>query len=138
MTEVTVGGRARGLPEARVRRVVRSVLAGEHRVADVSVTFVGRGAMRALNREHKGKDSPTDVLAFTLTPPGGTLLGDIYICPAVARDQAARLGISLRSELTRLVVHGTLHVLGHDHPDDAGREQSAMWRRQERYVRRLA
>ena len=107
-------------------------------MADVSVTFVGRGAMRALNREHKGKDRPTDVLAFTLTPPGGTVLGDIYICPAVARDQAARLGVSLRSELTRLVVHGTLHVLGHDHPDDAGREQSAMWRRQERYVRRLA
>ena len=43
----------------------------------------------------------------------------------------------LREELVRLVVHGTLHVLGYDHPDGPGRTRSAMWRRQERYVRRL-
>jgi ssRNA-specific RNase YbeY (16S rRNA maturation enzyme) len=43
----------------------------------------------------------------------------------------------LHEELVRLVVHGTLHVLGYDHPDGPGRTRSAMWRRQERYVRRL-
>jgi probable rRNA maturation factor len=138
MTEVIVGGRARGLPGATVQRLVRAVLDGERRAADVSVSFVGRQAMRALNREHKGKDRPTDVLAFALRPPGGTLLGDIYVCPSVARDNAIRLGIPLRRELARLVVHGTLHVLGHDHPEGERREQSDMWQRQERYLRRLA
>jgi len=56
----------------------------------------------------------------------------------VARENATRLGVPLRRELARLVVHGTLHVLGHDHPEGERREQSAMWQRQERYLRRLA
>jgi probable rRNA maturation factor len=93
--------------------------------------------MRSLNRKWMGHDLPTDVISFALPGPGGELVGDVYICPAVARDQAGRLGIPLRQELARLVVHGTLHVLGYDHPDGAGRTRSAMWRRQERYVKAL-
>jgi probable rRNA maturation factor len=133
-----VGGRARGLPEAQVRRLVEGVLRAERRDAVVSVSFVGPARMRALNREHKGKDRPTDVLAFALPQPGQGIVGDIYICPAVAREQARRLGIAPRRELARLVVHGVLHVLGHDHPEGPGREQSPMWRRQEQYLGRLA
>jgi probable rRNA maturation factor len=133
-----VGGRARGLPEAQVRRLATAVLRAERRDAELSVSFVGLATMRELNLEHKGKDRPTDVLAFALRQPGRGVVGDIYICPAVAREQARRLGISPRRELARLVVHGVLHVLGHDHPEGAGREQSPMWRRQERYLRQLA
>jgi probable rRNA maturation factor len=55
----------------------------------------------------------------------------------VAEREARRRGIALRQELVRLVVHGTLHVLGWDHPDGAVRERSRMWARQERYVTRL-
>ncbi len=138
MGEVMVGGRARGLPEAQVRRLVEGVLRAERRDAVVSVSFVGPARMRALNREHKGKDRPTDVLAFALPQPGQGIVGDIYICPAVAREQARRLGIAPRRELARLVVHGVLHVLGHDHPEGPDREQSPMWRRQEQYLGRLA
>jgi probable rRNA maturation factor len=133
-----VGGRARGLPEAQVRRLVEGVLRAERRDAVVSVSFVGPARMQALNREHKGKDRPTDVLAFALPQPGQGIVGDIYICPAVAREQARRLGIAPRRELARLVVHGVLHVLGHDHPEGPDREQSPMWRRQEQYLGRLA
>jgi probable rRNA maturation factor len=133
-----VGGRARGLPEAQVRRLVEGVLRAERRDAVVSVSFVGPARMRSLNREHKGKDRPTDVLAFALPQPGQGIVGDIYICPAVAREQARRLGIAPRRELARLVVHGVLHVLGHDHPEGPDREQSPMWRRQEQYLGRLA
>ena len=133
-----VGGRARGLSGSEVRRIADAVLLGERREAELSVSFVGRATMRALNREHKGKDRPTDVLAFSLSQPGNRLVGDIYICPTVAREQADRLGLSPRQELARLVVHGVLHVLGHDHPEGPDREQSPMWRRQERYLRRLA
>ena len=77
------------------------------------------------------------MIAFTLPGPGGERLGDVYLCPWVARREAAARGIPLRQELIRLLVHGTLHVLGHDHPAD-GREASPMWRRQERYVKALA
>jgi probable rRNA maturation factor len=117
---------------------VRAVLAGERRSAEVQITFVGPVRMRALNRAWKGHDTSTDVLSFALVLPDGRLTGDVYICPAVARSQARLLGISEREELIRLVVHGTLHVLGRDHPEGAGRTRSAMWRRQERYVKALA
>lgn len=137
MTEVAVGGRARALPERTVRRVVTGVLDGERRSASVSVTFLGRDAMRRLNARHKSRDTPTDVIAFTLPGPRGERIGDVYICPWVARREAAARGIPARQELIRLLVHGTLHVLGYDHPD-AGRESSPMWRRQERYVESLA
>ena len=137
MTDVAVGGRAQALPERTVRRVVAGVLAGERRKAAVSVTFLGRDAMRRLNAQHKGRDVPTDVIAFTLAGPRGARVGDVYVCPWVARREAAARGIPVREELIRLIVHGTLHVLGHDHPE-AGREASAMWRRQERYVEALA
>ena len=133
MTDVSVGGRVAGISPAAVRRAVGAVLRGERRQAVVSVTFLGPTVMRRLNRKHKGHDRPTDVLAFALALPGGRLAGDIYVCRAVAAVQAKEAGVSLREELVRLVVHGVLHVLGHDHPD-RNRERSAMWRKQERYV----
>lgn len=135
--EVRVTGRV-ALPVATVRRVVRTVLAGERRAAAVSVTFLGPIRMRALNRDYLDHDRPTDVIAFGLAQPDGGLVGDVYVCRAVAEREARRRGLPLRQELVRLVVHGTLHVLGWDHPDDASRLRSPMWRRQERYVGRLA
>ncbi|HEU4830206.1 MAG TPA: rRNA maturation RNase YbeY [Gemmatimonadales bacterium] len=137
MTEVSIGGRPRALPDRTVRRVVAAVLAGERRRASVSVTFLGRDGMRRLNREYKQHDRPTDVLAFALRGPDG-IVGDVYLCPWVARREAAARGVPLRQELIRLVIHGTLHVLGHDHPENGRRERSPMWRRQERYVEALA
>lgn len=136
--DVTVAGRVLPLPARTVRRIVRTVLAGERRRASVSVTFLGPAAMRRLHRTYKGEDRPTDVLAFPLAGPSGHVVGDVYVCRAVARREAAARGISEREELVRLVVHGTLHVLGHDHPSGPGRTRSVMWRRQEAYVRGLA
>ncbi|HKP30886.1 MAG TPA: rRNA maturation RNase YbeY [Gemmatimonadales bacterium] len=135
-TEVAVAGRS-PLGAARTGDAVRAVLRGERRRATISVTFVGRDRMRSLNRRYKGSARATDVLAFGLPQPGGGLAGDVYICVWRARAQARTLGITAREELVRLVVHGTLHVLGWDHPEDETRDQSDMWRRQERYVRSL-
>ncbi len=92
--------------------------------------------VRDLNRQHFGRDSTTDVIAFALPHPG-LLVGDIYVCPAVARATASETGISEEEELLRLVVHGTLHVLGYEHPEGAERRLSLMWRVQEGYVLRL-
>jgi len=136
--EVEVHGRVIPIRPSMVRRAVRAVVAGERKRVVVSVTFVGREGMRRLNRIHKGHDRPTDVISFTLQDPRRGRIGDIYICRWQAAREAERRGIPLREELVRLVVHGTLHVLGHDHPARADRERSAMWRRQERYVRKLA
>ena len=133
------------LPAARVRRVVRGILAGEPGAVrragaggEVTITFVGPRRMRALNGAWKGHDRPTDVLSFALRQPGGGTVADVYICAAAARSAARELGLPAAEELVRLVVHGTLHALGYDHPEGEGRTRSAMWRRQERYVKAFA
>jgi probable rRNA maturation factor len=131
---VTVSGRAAGVARSAVIRAARQVLAGERRAARLSIAFVGPARIRALNARWKGVDRPTDVLAFSLTEPDGSLIGDVYVCPAVAAREARGRRIPVRSELLRLVIHGTLHVLGYDHPEDGSRTRSAMWRRQERYL----
>ena len=80
-----------------------------------------------------------DVLeGFSRATGRDPVIGDIYLCPDVARANAHERGVPVRDELTRLVVHGVLHVLGYDHPLDDGREASDMWLRQERVVRRLS
>lgn len=136
---VSFAGVRVSLSRQRVRLVTRQVLRAERVThALVSVTFVNRRAIRALNRRHLNRNADTDVIAFRYRQPGrpSVLVGDIYIAADVARQSAKDNGVSVPEELTRLIVHGTLHVAGHDHPQ-AGRTRSAMWRRQERLVRRL-
>jgi rRNA maturation RNase YbeY len=118
---------------------VRRVLAWEGAPgARVSVTLLSPARMKALNRRTFGHRGLTDVIAFPLPHPDGTLHGDVYVCPAAARAWVKGSGPgALREELVRLVVHGTLHVLGYDHPSGPGRTRSRMWRTQEGYVRRL-
>jgi probable rRNA maturation factor len=135
---VAISGRHLPLPPTLVRRAVAAVLRGERRRAQISITFLGRDAMRRLNASHKGHDRPTDVLTFALSDEATGTVGDVYICRWVAEREARARGIPLREELIRLVVHGTLHALGRDHPEGEGRTGSAMWRRQERYVGALA
>lgn len=134
--EVMVNGED-GLSLNAVRRIVAHVLHAEQGDAVVSITFLGPEAMRQLNSEHKGHDTPTDVLSFALPQPDGGVAGDIYICRFVAAREARSRGIPVRQELVRLVVHGLLHTLGHDHPEGDGREDSAMWQSQERHVEAL-
>jgi probable rRNA maturation factor len=126
-----------GIPAGRVRQLVRATLASERvRDALISVAFVGIRTVSRLNREFLAHAGPTDVIAFGLDRQRGALpvIGDIYICPRVAERNARRLGIPLRDELSRLVVHGTLHVLGYEHPGGDERTSSAMWKKQERIL----
>ena len=126
--------------QARVADAVRAVLRSEKvRDAMISVAFVPKREIQRLNREHLRRDRPTDVIAFGFraTGRGAPIVGDIYIAPEVARESARANGIPVREEVLRLVVHGTLHVLGHDHPESDGRTRSPMWRKQERLVARL-
>jgi len=128
-----------GVSRAALARLAADVLRAERvRVQALSVTLVGPSRIRALNRVHLGRDRVTDVIAFAFAPVrGGPIVGDVYVCPRVAAAQARALGIPAREELRRLVVHGVLHVTGHDHPAGPSRTRSPMWRRQERYLARF-
>jgi probable rRNA maturation factor len=124
---------------ARVARAVESVLRAERtRDANLSITFVTDRRIARLNREHLAHHGPTDVISFGFAPAAGApQTGDIYIAPDVARRNAIAHGCGVREELLRLVIHGTLHVLGHDHPVDDARYASTMWRRQEQLLQRV-
>ena len=124
---------------ARVERAADAVLRAERvRDAVVSITFVTDRAMARLNKRHLGHRGATDVISFGFAPVAvkAPVTGDVYIAPNVARVNAAAHGSGVREELLRLVVHGMLHMLGHDHPVDDARYASPMWQRQERLLRR--
>lgn len=119
----------------RVREIIRAVCRRE-KIAEtlISVTFISDRHIAKMNREFLGHAGPTDVITFELEPAVGAVIGDIYIAPGVARDNARAHGVGVREELVRLVVHGTLHVLGYSHTEDDDRMKGDMWRRQERLV----
>ena len=122
---------ARAITDEDVLRAVRAVTQAEGMTSgEISVTFVDALAIAALNETHLGRTGSTDVIAFNLAEPKRPL-GDIYICPEVAAQSAEEWGVDLREELLRLVIHGVLHVAGHDHPEGQERLDSEMFRRQE-------
>ena len=138
--DISSSVRRLSVSRARVREAATAVLRAE-RVKDamLSITFVGRATISGLNRRYLGHHGPTDVISFGLARVGkrGAVVGDIYICVDVARDNARLQGISAGEELLRLVIHGTLHVLGYDHPGSSARTTSGMWRKQERILARV-
>jgi probable rRNA maturation factor len=79
----------------------------------ISVSFVTAGAIKKLNSRYRRKNKATDVLSFNMDEKD--LLGDIFICPAVARKNAKEYGVTLEQEIARLFVHGVLHLMGYDH-----------------------
>ena len=93
------------------------------RQVELGVHLVTPQRSQELNKQHRRKDKPTDVLSFPLNEHGLEKydilpLGDIFICLEVAQRQANEMNIPLNQELARLIVHGLLHLLGYDHPDD--------------------
>jgi probable rRNA maturation factor len=122
-----------------VKEIIQTVCRKERvRHAMISVTFVSDRKIARINREFLDHTGATDIITFELTPVNKVVVGDIYIAPGVARENARTHGVSVREELVRLVVHGILHVLGYTHPEDEGRTKSAMWRKQERFVASFA
>lgn len=140
MIEVQVdGGSMTGVPRETLERAVRATL--DHQAigdAEISVALLDDPEMRQLNRRHLGHDRPTDVIAFALWDEGEPVVGDVYLGWEQALRQANEAGAGAEEELVRLVVHGTLHVLGWDHPEAAAdRTESPMYRRQEALVREV-
>ncbi|MEX2209301.1 MAG: rRNA maturation RNase YbeY [Patescibacteria group bacterium] len=119
--EVEVSGPG-GLPAAEVERLVRTTVRAEDGAAErISVSFVGPDAIRQLNATHRDINRPTDVLSypFDASFPHGAG-GEVVICPEVVRRYADRDGRGLEDRLQETVIHGVLHLLGHEDGTDAG------------------
>ena len=119
-----------------LKQAIHQTLIEEGRTGEFSITLLGDQEMEKLNTRYLGRNVTTDVLAFSM----GTdelALGDVYVCVDQAIRQAKEHEIPLDEELVRLVVHGALHVLGHDHPEDSDRFTSPMFKLQERLVRQV-
>ena len=125
------------LDEDAVAQAALFVLRAEDvATGEVAVAFIEGSAMAALNRRYRDLEGPTDVLSFPAgaeddddwpDPEPGLddearppFLGDVLVCPVVARANAEEDGIPLAEELRRLVVHGVLHLLDYDHEVDEG------------------
>ena len=94
----------------------------------VVLSFVKKPVMLRLNRRFRGKSRPTDVLSFNMNE--GRIIGDVIICPSVARRNAVEYGVTFEEEISRLAVHGMLHLMGHNH----GKK---MFELQDRLMRRI-
>lgn len=112
---------------------------------ELSLLLTDDPAIRELNRRYRNKDIPTNVLAFAqhdapdmVLPPemGGRMLGDVVISYETAHREAEALGIGAEEQLTRLLIHGLLHLLGHDH-ELSPREAEIMFRREEELRQRV-
>ncbi|MFW6346543.1 MAG: rRNA maturation RNase YbeY [Halomonas sp.] len=115
---------AEGVPsQAELEAWVGAVLS-RHAVdpdSELSVRLVDTEESRALNREYRGKDRATNVLSFPFENPPGVslpLLGDLVICHPVVVAEATEQDKALADHYAHMVVHGTLHLLGHDHLED--------------------
>ncbi|MEX2494059.1 MAG: rRNA maturation RNase YbeY [Nitrospirales bacterium] len=124
-----------------LQRVTQSILEQAGRPTDqLSLSLVGKTRMRSLNRKYRGRDYPTDVLAFPMESPGEptvAFLGDIVICLPIAIGQASRFDNTPDQEVLRLLIHGTLHLLGYDH-EQSPREATRMQRKERALIKKLS
>ena len=133
---------AGAVPAERLQAAARAALQAEGRSgtgrAELTLVITDDGGIQSLNRDFLGNDAPTDVLAFSAledngpfiaAPEASGYLGDVIVSYPRAVAQAQEQGHSPEQELSLLVVHGILHLLGYDHADDE--EKAAMWARQD-------
>ncbi len=112
----------------QIGTVLDSLLCNEH---EISILFVGDQGIRDLNHQFRDVARPTDVLSFPQILegkpkiPGAPVLGDVAISLETARRQSEEHGLSLEEELTLLLIHGILHLLGYDH-EMSDREEERM------------
>ena len=126
--EVQIAATDEGLPsEAEITSWASAVMtvvvggAADEDHADVCIRIVGEDEARSLNNAYRGKDKPTNVLSFPaeVDLPETRILGDIVICANVVRDEALEQKKDVTDHFAHMVVHGMLHLLGHDHEVDA-------------------
>jgi len=149
--QISVGVEFRGLvDEDSVRRIARRVLKAEGITPpyEVGLLFTDSETVQRLNRDYRGVDEATDVLAFSMLPPEGgdssfvvppdgiTHLGEVIVCYPRAVEQAQEQGHSVDRELALLIIHGILHLLGYDH--EKAEEEAKMRAREKELLEETA
>ena len=107
-------------PAAEVRALLKSTLP---QGGEITVRFVGTDEMRQINRQWRGKNTPSDVLSFAYHNAQTRIVGDIILCPAIAKQTARERGILPQHHLSHLIVHGALHLSGLHHDTAAAAAQ---------------
>ena len=98
------------IDEEFLKKVAEKVLAGEKKKTELSIALVGQGRIRELNKKYRGKNKVTDVLSFQYDNSG-----EIVICLREIKKNAKKFKATFKKELTRILIHGLLHVLGYNH-----------------------
>src|SRR5436190_24073525 len=125
------------IDRGRMREVARAVLEGEAvKDYEIGLAFVDNPTIHRLNKRYLDHDEPTDVLTFPLNDAKSKkLAGEIILGAEVAKEQAAARGHDLQAELALYVIHGVLHLCGHDDQTETG--AAAMRERERHYLRSL-
>src|SRR6202162_4199416 len=138
MSRISIASPQEAVPidRGRMREIVRAVLDGENEPqAEISLAFVDNSTIHALNKRYLQHDEPTDVLSFPLSEPSAKkLAGELVIGAEVAQAQANERGHDVQAELSLYVIHGLLHLCGHDDHDATG---AARMRERERHYLKL-
>jgi probable rRNA maturation factor len=139
--DVQVGARYQSkVQPAELRQAAQATLDQQRlkRHVELTIVITGNAQLRSLNRAFRDVDAPTDVLSFATDEqprPDTIYLGDVVISYPKAREQAQAGGHPIEAELQLLVVHGVLHLLGHDHYSEA--EKNVMWKAQAAVLKKL-
>lgn len=139
IVECRIPPRTKAPPARLIARWAAAALGPRGNGHEMAVQVVSPARMRVLNKRYRGKDKPTNVLAFPAQPTSASVrpkpLGDVVICAAVLRREARAQGKTETAHWAHLVIHGTLHLAGLDHEDDA--DAVRMERREIAVLRRL-
>lgn len=104
----------------------------------VNLIYVSKDKITKLNKKFRGLNAPTDVLSFeNQNKEIKNYLGDVYICPEVIRNNSKKFKVRYEEELTRIIIHGILHLLGYNHKKDFGESDEEMFRIQEEIVEKV-
>lgn len=114
------------------KRLVEYVLIKEERNAEIRVVYVQDEEIQALNKKYLQHDYVTDVISFPLDEENGVVEGEVYVCIDQAKRQAEEHSVPVRREVSRLVIHGVLHIIGYD--DATPDERSFMQQKEDEYL----
>ena len=123
------------IDEKFFKKTAEAVLKGENKKGELSVVFVCQRRIQGLNKKYRKKDKPTDVLSFKYNEDKNTL-GEIVICPEIVKKNAKKFDLDYNKELTKVLIHGILHILGYDH-ENLEKEAREMEKVENKYLKKL-
>jgi probable rRNA maturation factor len=120
------------IDEKELKKIAEKVLKEEKKKGDLSVALVCGKRMKSINKKYRGKDKKTDVLSFDYGKDN-IGLGEVIICPEVVKKNAKNYNLDYNKELSRVLIHGILHILGYDH-EKSEKEAEKMKEKEEYYL----